>query len=79
MEVLNGSTLYSLALASESVEDGQPFEMGPKEVKHMQKVAMSVHAPEGLDRLGLNPNSTVKHLGFTFLLVAFTGFEFHQP
>ena len=46
MEVLNGSTLYSLALASESVEDGQPFEMGPKEVKHMQKVAMSVHAPK---------------------------------
>ena len=25
------------------MEDGQPFEMGPKEVK--QKVAMSVHAP----------------------------------
>ena len=29
----------------QSVEDRQPFEMGPKEVKHMQKVAMSVHAP----------------------------------
>ena len=22
------------------MEDGQPFEMGPKEVKHMQKVAV---------------------------------------
>ena len=59
---------YAAKHPHQSVEDGQPFEMGPKEVKHMQKVAMSVHAPEGLDRLGLNPNSTVKHLGFPFCL-----------
>jgi hypothetical protein len=36
---------YAAKHPHQSVEDGQPFEMGPKEVKHMQKVAMSVHAP----------------------------------
>ena len=38
---------YAAKHPHQSVEDGQPFEMGPKEVKHMQKVAMSVHAPVG--------------------------------
>ena len=36
---------YAAKHPHQSVEDGQPFKMGPKEVKHMQKVAMSVHAP----------------------------------
>ena len=42
-----GMAAHHAALAKhphQSVEDRQPFEMGPKEVKHMQKVAMSVYA-----------------------------------
>jgi len=31
---------YAAKHLHQSVEDGQPFEMGPKEVKHMQKVAV---------------------------------------
>ena len=36
---------YAAKHPHQSVEDGQPIEMVPKEVKRMQKVAMSVHAP----------------------------------
>ena len=31
---------YAAKHPHQSVEDEQPFEMGPKEVKHMQKVAV---------------------------------------
>ena len=39
------AALYAAKHPHQSVEDGQPIEMVPKEVKRMQKVAMSVHAP----------------------------------